>query len=240
MNTTKIEWAQATWNPVTGCTKISPGCKNCYAATMHDRRHKAYMAGKKMPVQYAKPFSEIQIWPDRLDQPVRTRAPSRTFVCSGADLFHDDVPDEFLNRLFSETMEVAQQHTYILLTKRAERMQKYLSWRWGDGRIPARNIWLGVTAEDQRRADARIPLLLKTPAAVRFVSLEPLLGGIRLYPERPTCAETRLALGSDNYRNIPMTETPVAALTYGKKINWVIVGGESGPHARPMIGRAHV
>ena len=248
-----IEWTDTTWNPVSGCDKVSPGCAHCYAETMAARlkamalkdiadgkdpgrkRHyidaiddKGRWSGKMTPV------------PESLADPLHWKKPRRVFVNSMSDLFHDDVPDEFIDRVFA-TMYQAQWHTYQVLTKRAERMRRYMtaphrlvaigtaafalaaqmapekaailsnSEFVNDlemGMWPLPNVWLGVSAEDQQRADERIPWLLKTPAAVRFISAEPLLGPIDL-------AEAVI-----NRRR-------------GDPADWVIVGGESGHDSRP-------
>jgi len=220
----QIEWTDATWNPLVGCDQISPGCAHCYAKEQHDRRHKAYIAGKAMPVQYAQPFEVVQVRPDRLDQPLHWRKPRRVFVNSLSDLFHDDVPDDFVKSVFT-VMAIAKRHTFQVLTKRPERMRRLVSsWRaddmydywysFDDGAReveawPLPNVWLGVSVENQRFVDERIPLLLQTPAAVRFISAEPLLGPIDL-----------------SFVGQARVEDP--------DLDWVIVGGESGPHARPF------
>lgn len=234
MGVTGIEWTNRTWNPVVGCTKVSTGCKNCYAKTLHDLRHKAHGAGKAVPAQYAKPFEEVQLMPERLRAPLSWKKPQRVFVNSVSDLFHEDVPDQFLDRVFA-VMALAKQHTFQVLTKRAERMKKYITTRlriesiydqWhefsGDPREadawPLPNVWLGVSVENQAAADERIPHLLKTPAAVRFLSCEPLLGKLKL-----------MVVGTG-----PQSVTPLHPDERGAQLSWVIVGGESGPGARPM------
>ncbi|HYL89157.1 MAG TPA: phage Gp37/Gp68 family protein [Burkholderiales bacterium] len=183
-----IEWTEMTWNPVTGCTKISQGCKNCYAERMA-KRLKAMGSGR-----YRAGF-EVTLHPDLLDVPRRWRQPRSVFVNSMSDLFHEDVPDAYIESVF-ETMNACPQHTFQVLTKRAGRLATLaprLSW--------APNVWMGVSVEDIRVAD-RIDLLRTVPAKVRFLSLEPLIG-------------------------------PLDALRL-EGISWVIVGGESGPRARPM------
>ena len=183
---TKIEWTDATWNPVTGCTKVSAGCDHCYAETIANR-----FAGTKA---YPSGF-DVTLWPDRLDQPLRWQRPRRIFVNSMSDLFHDEVPDEFIGRVFA-VMALAPQHTFQVLTKRPGRMRSLLRsglfQRWVEeyassmaGRIvnhpwPLPNVWLGVSVENQKWADVRIPQLLGTPAAVRFLSCEPLLASVDL------------------------------------------------------------
>lgn len=183
-----IEWTDATWNPVTGCTKISPGCKNCYAERLANRLQKMgqpnYRNGFKVTLQ-----------PQMLEVPLRWKAPKRIFVNSMSDLFHEDVPVEYINRVFS-VMRHADWHQYQILTKRSERLcelSAMLGWE--------SHIWMGVSVENKQYTH-RIDDLRKTGAAVKFLSLEPLLGPLR-----------KLNL---------------------RGINWVIVGGESGPGARPM------
>jgi protein gp37 len=190
--TTAIEWTDETWNPVTGCDRVSPGCDNCYAETLTKRWPKAFPNG----------FA-VTLHPDRLDQPLRWRKPRRVFVNSMSDLFHPDIPDLFVGQVF-DRMETATAHTFQVLTKRPQRMAQVMSeWDTRVGRYewPLRNVWLGTSIESDRytfRADH----LRRTPAAVRFLSLEPLLGPL-----------------------------PSLDLT---GIDWVIVGGESGPGHRPI------
>jgi protein gp37 len=239
MADTSIEWTDKTWNPVVGCTKVSQGCKNCYAKMLHDKRHKAYQEhggifpanGRPIPAQYAEPFETVQLKPERLLDPLRWRKPARVFVNSVSDLFHPDVPDEFIDEVFA-VMAIAKQHTFQILTKRPERMAVYLNYRWRVDHIyaqwygfsdqpaelqgwPLPNVWLGTSVENQEAGDKRIPHLLETPAAVRFLSCEPLLGPVQLF-------------------NVGGWEN--AAHWWGRniKLDWVIVGGESGPGARPM------
>lgn len=206
MGKTKIEWADESWNPVTGCDKISEGCVNCYAEKLAKR-----MAGR-YGYPHVDPF-QVEFHLDKLDDPLRWRKPRMIFVCSMGDLFHPDVTWEMFLRIF-KVMYHAPKHTYMILTKRplkALRMiqrlfttEKYKHFNriGGKGRIP-KNIWIGVTAENQARADERIPLLLEIPAAVKFVSCEPLLGEIDLHE-------------------------------YIEDLSWVIAGGETGPKARPL------
>ena len=215
----KIEWTDATWNPVTGCTEVSPGCDRCYAKTFAERFRGA-------PGHYFENGFDVTFRPDKLDQPLRWTRPSRVFVNSMSDLFHADVPDEFIVKVFA-VMALADRHTFQLLTKRHGRMRSLLSSRkfrealrcelgWPDlVEWPLPNVWLGVSVEDQKRAGLRIPALLDTPAAVRFLSCEPLIGPVDLdgaaiawwacFPDEPTGG-----------------------------IDWVIVGGESGRGARTM------
>ena len=199
----KIEWTEATWNPVTGCTKVSPGCDHCYAETIVERFH-----GKGS-------FAVVNRSEEKLYLPLKWRRPRRVFVNSMSDLFHDDVPDGFINRVWL-TMARTPQHTYQVLTKRHGRMRALLSRPSFADNLrdmvhgltwPLPNVWLGVSVENQEWADIRIPALLETPAAVRWLSCEPLLG--------------------------PLDVTPWAT-PRPDGVDWVVVGGESGHGARPM------
>ncbi|WP_446807997.1 DUF5131 family protein [Methylomonas sp. 2BW1-5-20] len=199
---TGIEWTEATWNPVTGCTKVSQGCKHCYA-----ERDWGRMA--KVPAYIGRKFTDVRWHYDRLEIPSRWKKPRLIFVNSMSDLFHESVPFDFILQVF-EVMIEADWHTYQILTKRPERMLEFVNWCCSE--IPD-FIWIGVSVEDQATADERIPLLLQTPAAVRWISAEPLLGPVDL---RFT---NGLVHGCD-------------AADY--LLDWVVVGGESGPNARPM------
>jgi protein gp37 len=232
---TTIEWTQRpgtkgeTWNPTTGCAKVSAGCKNCYAEKMHAR-----LTGMGS-AKYKEPFTRVRTWDDALRIPLKWKKPRTVFVNSMSDLFHADVPFEFIDRVFA-VMALTPQHTYQILTKRPDRMAEYFGHEQGDlydvedcvtdwvykmgepeHRVtwPLPNVWLGTSVENQQTADERIPHLLNCPAAVRFLSCEPLLGAVEL----------------------PMEHLMKWAVIDGKpfhKINWVIAGGESGPKARPM------
>jgi protein gp37 len=163
-----IEWTDATWNPITGCTKVSPGCAHCYAEaiTLRFKRGGPFLPGK----------TTIRLHPDRLDQPARWREPRMVFVNSMSDLFHEEVPFHFIRQVF-QVMEANPKHTYQVLTKRPERMLEFTSTRsqaWPD------QIWIGVSVENQYWADKRIPLLKRVPAKVRFLSCKPLLRPIDL------------------------------------------------------------
>ncbi len=211
MMPTKIEWTDETWNPVTGCTKVSEGCDHCYAETIAHRftGTKAYPSG-----------FDVTLRPERLDQPLRWKRPRKVFVNSMSDLFHKDVPDDYIAQVFA-VMARAPQHTFQILTKRPGRMRSLLSsedfesavFLATEGRFegcfpwPLPNVWLGTSVENQKWADVRLPLLLDTPAAVRFLSCEPLLGPVDLFAWK---------------------------VDRGTRVDWVICGGESGPHARPM------
>jgi protein gp37 len=202
----KIAWTNETWNPVTGCTKISPGCAHCYAERMARR-----LAGRYGYPEAPHHF-DVTLHPDRLAQPLRWKKPRLVFVCSMGDLFHEDVPWNFIERIYGVMYE-AKQHTFQVLTKRPRYMAEFTNhallpspryMNCVDVPIIWRNVWLGVTAENQEYADKRIPELLQAPAAVRFVSVEPMLGPVDLSPY--------LHCG----------------------ISWCIIGAESGPKHRPM------
>lgn len=227
---TAIEWADTTWNPVWGCTKVSAGCDHCYAERLVNGRLSHLHEGG---------FGTVRLRPEQLDKPLRWKRPRRIFVNSMSDLFHDAIPDEYIARVFA-VMALARRHTFQVLTKRHGRMRSLLTSlafeslvrseindildngakyppEWDpeahDLEWPLPNVWLGVSVENQQWADIRIPALLGTPAAVRFLSCEPLLGPVNLdlYLSREVGVETR-----------------------GITVDWVIVGGESGPGARPM------
>jgi protein gp37 len=201
---TKIEWTDATWNPVTGCTNVSEGCRNCYAERVLPRTGQS--------------FDTVVCHPDRLDAPLHWRKPRRIFVNSLSDLFHEDVPREFIKSVVGVTVDCPQ-HTFQILTKRPQRMLEFCR----ECAFPS-NVWLGVSCEDQQTADERIPLLLQTPAAVRFISAEPLLGPIDARRYLPVIARPREAISE-----VAASRTP-----RNDRLDWVICGGESGPHARPM------
>ncbi len=240
---TKIEWTEKTWNPIVGCTVVSPGCTNCYAMKMANR-----LAANQHTPHYAGTVTDSNggpVWTGKVAEapaatlmaPTRRKKPTTYFVNSMGDLFHEDVPDAWIDRVFA-VMALCPQHRFQVLTKRAARMREYCQRRFSDialngpasvilladpahadpaahadiapdgthvslGVWPLPNVWLGVSTEDQRRADERIPDLLRTPAAVRFVSAEPLIGKVSL---------GHLSAGLD----------------------WVICGGESGKASRMM------
>ncbi len=183
-----IEWTEVTWNPVTGCTKVSQGCKHCYAERMAGRL-------EAMGVERYRNGFEVTLQPDLLDAPTKWRRPRCVFVNSMSDLFHEDVPDDYIHRVF-ETMVTTPRHTYQVLTKRSGRLATLghtLPW--------PKNVWMGVSVEDENVLH-RVEDLRSVPAHTRFLSCEPLLG-------------------------------PLNGLSL-QHIDWVIVGGESGPRARPM------
>ena len=228
---TLISWSDATWNPITGCSLVSPGCTNCYAMKIaggrlkhHHSRQGLTTPSKAGPVWNGK----VRINEDWLGQPLRWQRPRTIFVCAHGDLFHEDVPDEWISKVWA-VMETAHWHTFQVLTKRPQRMRRWLPEVWYTGKVLP-NVWLGVSAEDQERADERIPVLLEIPAAVRFLSAEPLLGPIDLTRLRDTSETWLDAVAGRWGRN----REPSSVWTGAPSLDWVIVGGESGPGARPM------
>ena len=185
----KIEWTEQTWNPIVGCTKVSAGCKHCYAETMAKRLQAMGTPG------YENGFA-LRLLPERLADPVRRKKPTVYFVNSMSDLFHDKVPEAYIDQVMDVIRETPQ-HNYQILTKRAARMARYFRHR----SVPA-NVWLGVSVENQKHGVPRIDYLRKVDVRIRFLSVEPLLEDVG-----------------------PLNLTD---------IHWVIVGGESGPKARPM------
>lgn len=185
----KIEWTEQTWNPTVGCTKISPGCKHCYAESMAKRLNAMGTPG------YENGFS-LTLLPDRLADPIKRKKPTVYFVNSMSDLFHERIPNDYIDKVF-EVIAQTPQHTYQILTKRAARMARYFRTR----SVPT-NAWLGVSVEDRKYGVPRIDHLRKVPASIRFLSVEPLLSDVG---------------------ELDLTD-----------VHWVIVGGESGPKARPM------
>lgn len=230
---TKIEWCDATWSPVSGCTKVSAGCANCYAERMASRFgakiHGAVMdLQERQPIE-AVPFSRVVLHPDRLDQPLHWRKPRRVFVCSMGDLFHEDVPVSFIRDVW-RVIANATHHTFMILTKRPKRMVEVVG---GQNLIFSPHIQLGVSVENQETADERIPLLLQTPAAVRFVSVEPMLGPVDLRRGRwIPFYQTADDEPDEDPREVGYP--PESAYTKTGKLDWVICGGETGPGARPM------
>lgn len=245
---TGIVWTDETWNPVTGCTKVSQGCKHCYAERdWHRLQHLPRFAGRA--------FTDVVCHPERLDQPLRWAKPRRIFVNSMSDLFHEDVPDEFIDQVFA-VMALAKQHEFQVLTKRPQRMLDYCKtlgrhheidrvsiaakrisnktgffWRMCDEGWCLPDVWLGVSVEDQATANERIPLLLQTPAAVRWISAEPLLGPIDLNRLQFLGGEVGDKMSALSGRYLAAYGTKPGA----PKLDWVVVGGESGPKARPMV-----
>jgi protein gp37 len=259
---TAIEWCDSTWNPTSGCTPISEGCKNCWARRMAPR-----LAGR-CGYNAEEPF-RVTFHPDQLDKPLRWKKPRRIAVSLMGDLFHEDIPDEWIARIWA-VMLGCPQHIFLVLTKRPERMAAWLNrcgnggnlgWITHDNTKPEKsyggtgiivgntdnwplcNVWLGTSVENQKAADERIPWLLKCPADARFMSMEPLLGpvDIPLYPKQcPNCKK------STEGRVTGLRGDRAEAFSWycGRKsccnslplpsVDWIICGGESGPHARPM------
>lgn len=233
-----IEWTDETWNPTVGCSKVSPGCDNCYAVRVAAREMQPAHRGLTKDGDWT---GEVRRLPDRLEQPMHWRRPRRVFVDSMSDLFHPDVTDAFIADVFA-VMAACPRHTFQVLTKRPQRMREFCTEKYGlidlaspfgpaglpplSMPYPSPNVWLGVSVEDQRYADLRIPHLLATPAAVRFLSIEPLLGPVDL--SRP------LGLEWSEIGEFWMQEMFAALQGRRVPIDWVIVGGESGPGARPL------
>jgi protein gp37 len=296
--TTKIQWTEDVWNPVVGCSVVSPGCTNCYAMRAAWRLSR----NPKTP-HYAGTVKQVNgkpVWTGKIGQagdqaltaPLRRRKPTTWFVNSMGDLFHESIPDEVIDRVFA-VMALCPQHQFQVLTKRAARMRAYMngcdgsteniaygvltSWHRRSGvmqaignvaalvgyrvelgkirHLPLPNVWLGVSAEDQRRADERIPLLLDTPAAVRFISAEPLLGPIdigrwlaidwrcsycreyfsgRHKSHCPNCGKEGGWCGSHAFNGRHYPDGPISPSQRGSGLDWIICGGESGAGARPM------
>lgn len=286
-SSSKIEWTDATWNPLTGCSLVSEGCRNCYAAREAAGRlsHRPEYQGLAVKRGDRPVFTgEVRLLPERLDQPLRWKRSRRVFVNSMSDLFHNSVPDDFIDRVFA-VMAMTYRHRFQVLTKRPERMQAYVTgleenpvgrlggaafealgdeadaWVsnyvsgkgmpkdapahfFGEPRWPLPNVWLGTSVENQATADERVPHLLKTPAAVRFLSCEPLLGPVDLstawHGESALQAEcwgdcAWCGNGHPPLHDCRRNRQAEQEIERGRSgIDWVIVGGESGPNARPM------
>lgn len=232
MNKSNITWTETTWSPVIGCTKVSAGCKHCYA----EREVKIRWDKNPKSIWYGRDFNDVLCRPEVLagaSSPLKWKKARRIFVCPRADLFHEAVPVEFIDKVFA-VMTLSPQHTFQVLTKRAERMSQYMNnpirlerimaaraamavtgsdpagFEGRPWSFPLQNVWLGVSIENQETADERIPLLRQTPAAVRWISAEPLLGPVDL-------------------GRVPRGGTGMEG-----NVDWVVAGGESGPQARPM------
>lgn len=230
----KIEWTDATWNPVIGCTKVSAGCKHCYAERQWPR------LTKLVPEYSGRGFTDVSMILDRLDQPLHWKRPRLVFVNSMSDLFHEAVDQRFIADVFG-IMAACPQHTFQILTKRPARALKLLGQGcmgsfqddveecmalYTDAPLvwPLPNVWLGVSIEDQATAGERIPMLLDTPAAVRWISAEPLLGEVNIKPWLQQKMFGPRAMNGNAYINSHETN----------RLDWVVAGGESGPKARPM------
>lgn len=218
MGKTAIPYVDETWNSITGCAAISEGCRHCWAKAVTER--------------FGGDFSQVTLHLDRLEQPLHWKKPRRIFVNSMSDLFHKDVPDEFIDRIY-ETMLEASQHTYLLLTKRPERMLVCVR-RWlGYDSLPGgiltekmlEKIWLGISIENQQSADERTQWLLKTPAVVRWLSVEPLLEPVNL---------RRYLIGHEDHGTpFDGAKTVGGCVAWTPSLDWIVVGGESGPYHRP-------
>jgi protein gp37 len=248
-----ISWTDATWNPIRGCSRVSEGCRNCYAERVAARFNGpglAYEGLVRMTNGHPQWNGTVRVVEAHMLDPLKWKRPQRIFVNSMSDLFHENVSDETIDRIFA-VMALCPQHMFQVLTKRPERMLAYLKQafseqqmqRWVDAarrdaivnlsprneaalvdlEWPLPNVWLGVSVEDQKTADERIPLLLQTPAAVRWISAEPLLGGIKLTRHHAYC---------------PIHDFDGGFCTGDcpdrQYLDWIVVGGESGPGARPM------
>lgn len=273
MTASKIEWTdRSDWNPIRGCTRVSEGCRNCYAegiAARFSGPGQPFHGFAERTPKGPRWTGKVELVEDRLTLPLRWRKPARIFASSTSDIFHESLPDEAIDRIFA-VMALAPQHTFQVLTKRPERMRAYVAdlhtkrvLKAGmvaiDGKAviehyadpadfplwkPLPNVWLGVSVEDQATADERIPHLLATPAARRFLSCEPLLGAVDL----ETAWHGENALDSECWgecgwcpkglpplHNCQQGRQSAAEFDKGRSgIDWVIVGGESGPNARPM------
>lgn len=233
MNNTKIDWVDKSWNPVSGCTKVSEGCRHCYA-----ERYALRFWGERK-------FTDVLCHPAKLYEPEKVRKPSRIFVNSMSDLFHEQVPDDFI-RLVFQAMGRSPWHTFFILTKRARRMCEliaafnneldffYDAW-WGEKSDPIMkflpNVWIGVSIENQAAANDRIPWLLKTPAALRFLSVEPMLGPVDLHKIEGDQVSWNVLTGT---RFTYTDKGSAMMLLHQGQIDWVICGGETGRDARTM------
>lgn len=270
---TRIPWADETWNPMTGCTPVSEACVHCYAERMARRIYRMAgigqhpemaeeaarcdLAGKAAvaPAKFPCPSGFYPtFYPHRLDEPLHWRKPRRIFVCSMSDLFHEAFTDAQRDKVFF-TVAWSAHHTFMVLTKRPDEMRRYFMGRIAAGLTwpnlctggPLPNLWLGVTVENQQRADERIPVLLDTPAAVRFVSVEPMLGAVNLNPWlsglEANCGRTDdgslgpCVLKAGHFGpcygpgDVASDWTPAHEVP---SLDWVILGGETGPGARTM------
>tara|TARA_R100000781_G_scaffold110309_4_gene75690 strand:- start:7486 stop:8535 length:1050 start_codon:yes stop_codon:yes gene_type:complete len=266
---TGIEWTESTWNPIRGCSRVSEGCRNCYAETVANRFKGPGEPYEGLIAKGDQWNGEVKMIEHKLDEPCRWSKPRMIFVNSMSDLFHPSVPFETIAAVFG-IMAAASWHTFQVLTKRPERASQFFSWleahpersnfdtqklqstypgaAWQPfllaqaaadilpsegaglrvdlkGKWPLPNLWLGVSVEDQETADERVPLLLNAPAAVRWISAEPLLGAVDL---------TRINGCPTDDRYMDSGCVDALRCTHPSRVDWVVVGGESGPGARPM------
>ncbi len=229
MNHTKIEWTDTTWNPLRGCSRISEGCRNCYAETTAHRYNGPGLPYEGLTVlgNDGRPrwTGEVRMIWEHLNDPLKWKTPRMIFVNSMSDLFHENVDKELIDRVLWVAKQCPQ-HIFQVLTKRPERMKKHMDhFVQYDGVLS--NLWLGVSVENQDTANERIPILLDTPAAVRWISAEPLLGLIDL---------TNISANGEQWDALDRREASDADLEGGCNgaLDWVVVGGESGANARPM------
>lgn len=225
---TKIEWTNETWNPIIGCSKISEGCKNCYAEKMANRLSSIALSkpdeesgfdisgigAYSMVTNNGKWNGETRIVPNQLEKPLKRKKSTMYFVCSMGDLFHESVDFDWIDKVV-DIINQCPQHIFQILTKRPKIMQRY--FKELDNKIP-KNVWLGVTAENQQRANKRIPILLQIPAKVHFVSVEPMLSAIDFKEVGAIKFQNWVKTGETQY-----------------ELDWVISGGETGQNARPLF-----
>lgn len=236
MSDTKIEWADKSWSPITGCSPVSEGCTNCYARRMAKRLAGRFGYPKDEPFR-------VTFHSDKLLEPLKWRKPRRIFVCSMGDLFHDEVEEDWIDEIFQTIAENI--HTFLILTKRPNRMKTYCDWYVRNEIELPENLWPGVSVENQKRADERIPILLQIPAKVRFISIEPMLERMDLRDYLNGMPEPRG--GGTHYITKDMASDACMPEIEGMRVdeepewiqtveplNWVILGGETGPGARPM------
>ncbi len=242
--TTKIEWATETLNPIVGCTKKSAGCRGCYALrfavrlahnyNLHDNVRKRYASTVHKVNGKWEWTGKVALFPERLEIPLHWKKPRRVFLISMSDFFHVDVPFSFQCEIL-QVIGKCPQHTFMILTKRTEQLEM---WNYAAGWHPYPNLWLGVTVENQEQADKRIPVLLEIPAAVHFVSVEPMLGAVGLtrWLGCSTCGNYgMIGYDCDSSEDCPDCNGDfIDQQLEGSFLDWVICGAESGPGARPM------
>lgn len=242
MGTTKISWCDKVWNPITGCSPVSEGCLHCYAKKM------AYRLKGRHGYPKDDPFG-VTFHPERLDDPIRWKKPSKIFVCSMGDLFHESIKFEMIKKVLMNAANT-KRHTYLFLTKRPQRMKEAMRWftqfayRGEDGfleiKLP-KNFWLGVSVEDQKTADERIPILLQIPAAKRFVSVEPMLGAVDISRQLLRfgcykCGHPLVRMQHPAHHTFDCAKCGPDQRTAEIKasLDLVICGGETGQKARVM------